>query len=78
MYLDLDITSQLCSNIPMPMQESVMYVKGVVENWQNRWDHYNLLLFKSCLKSGIDVIMEINLNSSLQHQYILMDTNYFT
>ena len=44
-YLELDITIQLCLNIPMPMQESVMYVRGVVENWQKQRDHYNLLLF---------------------------------
>ena len=28
-YLELDITGQLCLNMPMPMQENVMYVKEV-------------------------------------------------
>ena len=51
-YLELDITSQLCLNMPIPMQESVMYVRGVVENWQKQRDHYNQLLFQSRLNSG--------------------------
>ena len=51
-YLGMDITSQNCLNIPMPMQESVMYVKGVVANWQKRRGSYNLLLFQRRLKSG--------------------------
>ena len=51
-YLKPDITGQLCLNIPMPMQESVMYFRGVVENRQKRQDHYNLLLFQSRSNSG--------------------------
>ena len=44
-YSELDITSQLCLNIPMHMQENVMYVREVVENCQKQRDLYNLLLF---------------------------------
>ena len=50
-YLGMDITGQFFLNIPMPMQESVMYVRGVVVNWQKQRDHYNLLLFQSRLNN---------------------------
>ena len=51
-YLELDITSQRCLNIPMPMQEDVMYVKEVVAYCQKQRDRYNLLLFQGHSNSG--------------------------
>ena len=50
-YLGMYINFKIYLNIPITMQESVMCVRGVVENQQKRWDHYNLLLFQSRLNS---------------------------
>ena len=62
----------------MPMLESVISARGVGKTSQSSRTIETCDDNGTIKQWGIDIIGEINSNSSLQHKYILMTSDYFT
>jgi hypothetical protein len=63
----------------MPMLENVRYAKSQLEEKGDQHSHCNLSQVDYPFQQwGLDIIGEINPNSSQLHKYILKATDYFT